>query len=218
MYKTYFKANSLLVGLILISGILSIVFFSRDHWLHQEKTSLGDYHRYLSHQLKLKDSIKSSPLCTEQKSKIIKIEIDGYIFRYGCEKQSVFVKPKPTKEKYIPINKIEDWLDTDTFKSEISYITSLSELPQSTEKSPKIVITKNAIDERLDQHFYGIIITEHYFDITGSKKIYGALYSSFDNEREERNLTFRKAVIDNIDNQYAKWHLLPYSRSLFINE
>lgn len=218
MQKRYFNASTLLVGLLIISSLLSLLFLTKDQWLHQEKTSLGDYQRYLSHQLPLAQSITEKPQCETEKKPVIQTENNGLVYRYGCEKQTVFIQPKPTKEKYIAVKNIRDWLDIDTFKEQISYIHSLSELPKSSEKEPKIVIAQNAINERLDENFYGIIITEHYFDITGNKKIYGALYSRFDNTREERNLTFRKAVIDNIENQYAKWHLLPYSRSLFLNE
>ena len=87
----------------------------------------------------------------------------------------------------------------------------MSELPETTISTPKIVVAKNAIDEKLEKNFYGIIITDYYFDITGSKKIYGVLYSSFDNLREERNLTFSRTVVENIAARYAHWTRLPYS-------
>ena len=87
----------------------------------------------------------------------------------------------------------------------------MSELPDTTLSTPKIVVAKNAIDEKLEKNFYGVIITDYYFDITGSKKIYGVLYSSFDNLREERNLTFSRAVVENIATHYADWTRLPYS-------
>ena len=87
----------------------------------------------------------------------------------------------------------------------------MSELPETTISTPKIVVAKNAIDEKLEKNFYGIIITDYYFDITGSKKIYGVLYSSFDNLRKERNLTFSRAVVENIATRYAHWARLPYS-------
>ena len=87
----------------------------------------------------------------------------------------------------------------------------MSELPDTTLSTPKIVVAKNAIDEKLEKNFYGVIITDYYFDITGSKKIYGVLYSSFDNLREERNLTFSRAVVENIAARYAHWTRLPYS-------
>ena len=77
---------------------------------------------------------------------------------------------------------------------------------------------KNKIDEKLDKDFYGIIITQDYFDITGKGKIYGALYSSFDNVREERNLTFKKSVIANLDNKFSIWQEIPYSRNVLKND
>lgn len=218
MHRIYQKASSILVSLIIISGVLTLIFLSQDRWLHQEKISLGHYQHYLSGQLRLSKIIQANDECAQQKKPQIQVEIGEVIYRYACEKESIFIQPKPTKDKYIAFTHIQNWLDIENFQSEISYISSLTELPKTSESAPKIVIAKNAIDERLPEHFYGIIITDYYFDITGNKKIYGALYSSFDNLREERNLTFKKSVIDNLDNHYAKWHLLPYSKSLFLNE
>ncbi len=70
----------------------------------------------------------------------------------------------------------------------------------------------NDIDENLPQDFYGIVITDYLFDIRG-KKMYGVLYSSYDNAREERNLTFRRAVINNLENKYSYWKYLPNSEN-----
>ena len=116
------------------------------------------------------------------------------------------------------MDNIENWLDLDSYASQIIYINSLSELPKNSEDDPKIVVAKKAIEERLDEHFYGIIITDYHFDITGSKKVYGVLYSTFDNEREERNLTFRKAVVDNLEQKYSKWYLVPNSKNILNNK
>ncbi|MCO4166183.1 hypothetical protein L1M14_01245 [Actinobacillus suis] len=74
------------------------------------------------------------------------------------------------------------------------------------------------IDETLSQDFYGIIITNHYFDIKGNAKFYGILYSSYDNNREERNITFKKNVVLNLENKYAHWQELPDSRNMLNNE
>ena len=65
-------------------------------------------------------------------------------------------------------------------------------------------MAKKAIEERLDEQFLRHYYYRLPFDITGSKRVYGVLYSTFDNEREERNLTFRRAVVDNLEKKYSK--------------
>ncbi|MBV6547454.1 DUF2572 family protein, partial [Ursidibacter maritimus] len=125
--------------------------------------------------------------------------------------------PKPTKDKYIQVDNILDWLDLERYQSSLHYASSLDELPNSSESEPQIVIMTNDIDERLNQDFYGIIITDHYFDIKG-KKIYGVLYSSYDNFREERNLSYKSSVVNTIEEQFSYWQYLPYSRNLLAND
>ncbi|MGX2948411.1 DUF2572 family protein, partial [Frederiksenia canicola] len=93
-------------------------------------------------------------------------------------------------------------------------IHSLSELPKSSESNPQVVIALNDIDGALQENFYGIIITDYYFDVRGKYKIFGALYSSFNNQREERNLTYRRKVIDNIEQHFSHWEYLENSRHL----
>lgn len=210
------KGSALLVSLMLIAGILATIFVAKENFIYQESMSLNDYNEYLNQQLSLKNKIK--PKCEEYKKEIVTEIIDKLHYTYYCDKKSLFVKPKPTKEKYISIDNIENWLDITTYRNEITYISSLSELPESSEINPKIVMTKNKIDEKLEKNFYGIIITDYYFDIKGDKKIYGVIYSSFDNEREERNLTFRRKVIDNLDNKFSVWQEKPHSRNLLNND
>lgn len=63
-----------------------------------------------------------------------------------------------------------DYLDLSNVPNqEIYTIHSLAELPSSSEREPKIVLAKNAINENLPQEFYGIVITDYLFDITGKK-------------------------------------------------
>ncbi|MBS9783528.1 MAG: DUF2572 family protein, partial [Pasteurella sp.] len=69
------------------------------------------------------------------------------------------------------------------------------------------------INEKLAYNFYGIIITDYFFDITG-KKFYGKLYSSYDNKREERNLSYNKTVIKYIKKNYSTWSYLPHSQNI----
>lgn len=209
--------SSLLSALLILSGILTLLFFAKENWLKQESVSNGYYHQYLSSKMALSKKLGQNQCAIFQQQEIAE-NVKTLPYSYLCEKRSLFIKPKPTKEKYISFNNIEDWLDLNKYRSDILYISSLSELPKNSESTPRIVIAKNVIDEKLEDNFYGIVITDYYFDITGNKKIFGVLYSSFDNEREERNLTFRKAVIDNLESQYSEWHIVPNSTHLFRND
>lgn len=211
------EGSSLLSSLLILSGILTLLFFAKENWLKQESVANGYYQKYLSSKMALLKKLDQDQCATNQKQEITE-NVKILPYSYLCEKSSLFIKPKPTKEKYIAFDNIENWLDLKKFQSEILYITSLSELPKNSETTPRIVVAKNAIDEKLEDNFYGIVITDYYFDITGSKKIFGVLYSSFDNAREERNLTFRKAVVDNLEKQYSEWHLVPNSKNLLKNE
>lgn len=212
-----YQGSSLLSSLLILSGILTLLFFAKENWLKQESVANGYYQKYLSSKMALLKKVDQDQCATYQKQEVTE-EVKILPYSYLCEKSSLFIKPKPTREKYIAFDNIENWLDLKKYQSEILYITSLSELPKNSETTPKIVIAKNAIDEKLEDNFYGVVITDYYFDITGSKKIFGVLYSSFDNEREERNLTFRKAVVDNLEKQYFEWHLVPNSKNLLKNE
>lgn len=212
-----YQGSSLLSSLLILSGILTLLFFAKENWLKQESIANGYYQKYLSSKMALFKKLDQDQCATIQQQEITE-NVKILPYSYLCEKSSLFIKPKPTREKYIAFDNIENWLDLKKYKSEILYITSLSELPKNSETTPRIVVAKNAIDEKLEDNFYGIVITDYYFDITGSKKIFGVLYSSFDNEREERNLTFRKAVVDNLEKQYSEWHLVPNSKNVLKNE
>lgn len=211
MNKQLFHASSLLASLILLSGLLILLFLHKESWLGLESSSLMDYERYLSRRITLLNSMYKEDVCHDKKESFVKIKVGEEIYQYACQEKSIFLQPKPTKEKYIQVDNIKHYLDVDTYRSEIYFISHLSELPETTISTPKIVVAKNAIDEKLEKNFYGMIITDYYFDITGSKKIYGVLYSSFDNLREERNLTFSRAVVENIAARYAHWTRLSYS-------
>ncbi len=213
MMKLKIEASALFVSLILISSLLAFIFMTKEVWLNQENAALYYYKRYLSDKFLLKEQLAEGSDCVEYKANFVEKNLGYITYHYQCEKQSLFIQ-KPTKEKYIAFTDIQDWLALDKFQSEIYYIRSLKELPPSSEQDPKIVIAQNRIDEKIEENFYGIIITQDYFDITGTKKIYGTLYSGFDNEREERNLTFKRSVIDNLDQKYSIWRELPYTRNI----
>ncbi|QIM67443.1 hypothetical protein A4G16_08730 [Mannheimia granulomatis] len=215
------NGSVLLVALILIASILSILFLSKDKFIQQSaighfyaEKALLDNSQFIH--LYQKDK---SEICHDLKKVVInQKEISSkssyfLVYQFSCRFNSLFKDKKPTKEKYIHFKRLEDYLDlSNVKKEEIYFIRKLSELPESTIDDPKIVIAQNEINETLPQNFYGIVITDYLFDITG-KRMYGTLYSSYDNEREERNLTFKKEVLANLEMKYSYWDYLPNSEN-----
>lgn len=219
--KRVYPASALWVSLLIASGLLLIVFylkqdiFSRDHYTQNR------YQDYLTDKFKLinemkKDKNQLNKECYQAQSPVISVNYSVIQYRFSCVFNSIFKQDKPTK-KYTQIKDIHQWLDIERYREQIYYISSFTELPDSSPSNPKIVIALNAIDENLTTNFYGIVITDYYFDIKG-KRIYGALYSAYPNQREERNLTYSKEVINEIERQFSYWDYLPYSRNLLANE
>lgn len=216
------NASALLVSLILIISVLSLLFLSKDKFIRQEKLSGFYSEKYLADKfnlLSLHKKVKTEICRDLKKEKITQVDLSIQKFyfiqyQFTCGFYSLFKDKKPTKEKYIRFAKLEDYLDLSNVKREdIYFIRSLAELPASTLDNPKIVVAQNEINETLQQDFYGIVITYYLFDITG-KRMYGTLYSSYDNEREERNLTFKKEVLANLEMKYSYWDYLPNSANL----
>lgn len=218
--KRYYSASSLLITLILLSGLFSVIFLNKDSLLKQEKVSLFYYQQYLTDKYQLIEKLAIDPEieCQNQKQTNVIFEFKVMKYSFHCQFSSIFDPFKPTKEKYIQVDKIENWLNLLPYQSEIYKINHLSELPQSSIDNPKIVITLQDINEKLEKDFYGIVITDYLFDLTGSKRMYGTLYSTYDNLREERNLSYKKEVIQHLENKFSSWHYLPYSRNILANE
>lgn len=219
--KVQKNASALLVSLILIPSILAILFLTKEKWISQQNITQFYSEKYLAdkyHFLALYKEDKNK-LCQKLKKYMIiqsdfsPQKLNFLQYQFECQFNSLFRDKKPTKEKYIPFVQSSDYLDLANVPSqEIYTIRTLSELPPSSEDNPKIVIAQNEINENLPQDFYGIVITDYLFDITG-KKMYGTLYSSFDNAREERNLTFKKEVIAQLEAKYSYWQYLPHSEN-----
>ncbi len=217
--RKYLSAGVLLVSFVIISGLLALLFLSKNVLLDREKLSHYFYQDYLTDKFKLIDQVHldENQLCREQQKPVIRFTFKFLDYRFHCENYSIFIQPKPTQDKYIAVDDIRQWLDIDKYHADIVFIRSLKDLPESSESHPKIVIALQEINERLDRDFYGIMITDFYFDITG-RRFYGALYSSYDNAREERNLSYRRAVIDNIEKRFSDWRYLPNSRNLLAHD
>ncbi|MDH2997736.1 hypothetical protein A1D22_08435 [Pasteurellaceae bacterium LFhippo2] len=214
------SASALLVGLVLLSTILTLFFISRDDAMIREKVTQSYYQNYLTEKVQLvqKLNIDKEAECATQQKEHIEINLNHLSYRFSCMNTTLFLRPKSTRDKYIQVDDIKQWLDLDTYQQAVHYIYSLADLPESSEQDPKIVVALKDIDETLTKNFYGIVATDFYFDIKGSKKIYGVLYSSFDNLREERNLTYRRAVVDNLEKRYSQWHYLPNSQTILSKE
>lgn len=214
-----YQANVLFISLLSLSGIMTIILLLLTQFTEQENITQYEYQIYLSDKFKLVKKITQDPQqqCQQQKQEKITQKQGNIQYQFYCQRKTIFIRPKPTKDKYISIENISDWLDIDSYAQQIYYINHLNELPPSSEQDPQIVIANQTIDQKLEKNFYGIIITRHYFNFSG-KKIYGVLYSSFDNQREERNLSFKKKVIENIETKYSRWSYLPFSKNLLGDE
>lgn len=218
--QRYYSANVISVSLILLTTILIGIFLGKDQLLGYQKQSQYMYQHYLSDKFQLIESLEKSRKdeCKNRKTETIIEQFQGVQYRFNCVRKSFFIQPKPTKEKYIQVNDFKEWIDIDYYQNEIVEIRSLDELPESSEKNPKIVRTLNDIDDALLKNFYGVIITEHYFDIRGKYKIYGTVFSRYDNQREERNLTYKRSVIDAIENQFSRWEYIPRTQNILTYE
>ncbi|MGX2955926.1 DUF2572 family protein [Ursidibacter arcticus] len=221
MSRTY-PASVLLTSLLLIVTILAVLFLFQQDILYRSHYTQNSYHQYLNQKYKLltelqKSSNELNNECNKYKKERITKHASNIQYQYSCDFKSIFIQPKPTKDKYIQVDNILNWLDLKTYQSSLHYVSSLDELPDSSENNPQIVIMEKDIDESLKKDFYGIIITDYYFDIKG-RKIYGVLYSSYDNFREERNLTYKRSVVDAIEKQFSYWQYLPNSRNILAND
>ncbi|MDP8033744.1 DUF2572 family protein [Pasteurella atlantica] len=212
--KKLFNASVGLVSIILLMGILSVIFLAKDRWLNTEKITQYYYSDYLTKKFQLVDYLHQdkNALCNLYKKEKVEIEISGMIYQLFCKNINIF-KIEPTKKKYVPFNDIQQYLDIEHYQEQIIHIQSLKDLPKTSSRHPSVVIADNAIDESLKKNFYGIIITDYHFDIKG-KKFYGKLYSSYDNEREERNLSYKKSVIKYLKSKYGAWFYIPNSQNL----
>lgn len=218
--RKYILAGALLTALLLLNGVVLLIFLNKSDWLGSEKFTQNFYHRYLSDKLSLIEKVKQNieERCKIEKQSEITEKFNTVIYSYYCENKSLFIKPKPTREKFILVDDIKAWLDIDRYQNQIIFIRSLSELPLSSENNPQVVMTLNDIDERLQRDFYGIVITPYYFNFT-DKKIYGTIYSNDRrNDPNRRNLSYKRSVIEQLDNRFSSWEYLPNSRNVLRNE
>ncbi len=206
-----------IISVILIAGMLLLLFLNKDNGLKIEKVTQNEYRHYLIKKFNLANYLKKdkNQLCQHYRKDELKLKVSGLIYQLSCKNKHIFIK-EPSSKKYVSFTDIQQFLDLDEYKKEIIHIKTLDDLPKTSRTRPRIVIADNDIDGRLKRNFYGIIITDHYFDITG-RKFYGKLYSSYDNAREERNLSYNKTVIKNIKIEYGRWSYILNTQHL-LNE
>ncbi|MCT8578937.1 DUF2572 domain-containing protein, partial [Glaesserella parasuis] len=59
--KRYYSASSLLITLILLSGLFAVIFLNKDSLLKQEKVSLFYYQQYLTDKYQLIEKLAIDP-------------------------------------------------------------------------------------------------------------------------------------------------------------
>lgn len=88
----------------------------------------------------------------------------------------------------------------------ITQINTLAELPPTSPTEPKIVVVTQDIDEKLTRDFYGILITQHHFNLKNGAKMYGVLYTTQESDKSNRYVTYSREVVKYFDEHYSIWH------------
>lgn len=203
-------AHVLLSALLLLSGLFSLLLLNQERWLHHNQHLQAEWKQHLIRQMALPLPPSLETLQQHcQAAKRSPIQQEGYQFE--CEQVSpFFVRTPRLREKYVAFTDLSAVLDVQTYAEHIHPIRTLADLPPSSVEKPKIVRALNAINERLPRHFYGIVITDYPFDIT-DRRVFGMLYSSYDNLRNDRDISSKTEVIDNLQKQLSRWQFLPHS-------
>lgn len=216
--RTY-SASALLVTLMLLLSVTLFFLFHRENLLKNDRAIYQDYQHYLADKLQLNTLIRldKEKHCQQQKKETVSFAMRYFDYSFHCVFHSLF-KRKPTKEKYIQVEQIDDWLNIAEYQSAVIYIDTLSALPHSSETNPQIVMATQAIRGRLTQDFYGIVITDYPFVFT-DKKIYGTIYSTYkENDSHRRNHSFKRSVIQGLEDKFSSWAFLPNSENILQNE
>ncbi|WGE88934.1 DUF2572 family protein [Actinobacillus arthritidis] len=214
MWRHKFKATVLLAGLISLSGILSLIFLSREKFISYEQKANHYYHQYLNDKMALlkQHAIDENAVCLKAKQDEILIELTHSTYQFYCEKSPFFLG-KPPSKKIVIFGQITDHLRLNE-SIPIMESETLSELPPTTPSNPKIVILGQDINEKLTRDFYGVLITQHKLALKSGAKIYGILYSSQEDHKNSRYITYSREVVDYFDKQYSSWHFQANSRNI----
>lgn len=209
-----FKATVLLVGLMSLSGVLTLIFLAREKFIGYERHSNHYYQQYLTDKMALfkRSALDEDNECRQTKRNEINVELTHSVYQFYCEQSSFFIGNLPSK-KTVVFEQISDYLRLNE-TIPITQINTLAELPPTSSTEPKIVVVTQDIDEKLTRDFYGILITQHYFNLKNGAKMYGVLYTTQESDKSNRYVTYSREVVKYFDEHYSIWHFLPYSRNL----
>ena len=217
--KKYYAASSLMVPLVMLSGIALLLFLNKERVLQREKISQYDYQHYIFNRFQListLDTLDMQQACEIQQKEKINIVINRLSYSFLCENRRLFVAPssKIAKNKYVMHSDLTQLINFDYFQHDIIEITSLAELPESSEQNPRVVKLLNPIDnETLEADFYGLVISEYPLTFKG-KRIFGSVYSTLPSTINTRNSSYKANVIAELDRRYSTWHAQPHSRTI----
>ncbi|VTR21985.1 Uncharacterised protein [Actinobacillus pleuropneumoniae] len=142
--------------------------------------------------------------CRQTKRNEINVELTHSVYQFYCEQSSFFIGNLPSK-KTVVFEQISDYLRLNE-TIPITQINTLAELPPTSPTEPKIVVVTQDIDEKLTRDFYGILITQHYFNLKNGAKMYGVLYTTQESDKSNRYVTYSREVVKYFDEHYSIWH------------
>lgn len=226
--RRYYPASALLVSVMILTGLLAIIFLTKQNWLSQENISRYYYERYLNSKWSLAEEFKSSSSkYTEEckakyqekiakygEAEVLEIKTNkAVVYRIYCRFYSLFLTDKPTK-KAVETEDISRYLERDMVEKHKIEISDLAELPANSMDDPKIVVATQDLDGKLNADFYGIIITSHRLQLRHGAKFYGTLYTAYSEDGKSRYITHSAAAMSNLEKQHSGWEYLPYSRNI----
>lgn len=226
--KRHYPASTLLVSLMILSGLLAFVFLSKDHWLSQEKISRYDYQRYLNAKWALAPRLTEedktyTPKCRAanegklgkhlESTPLVLQKADALSFGIYCQFHSFFLKGRPTK-KSVETADYAVYLNEEIVNTNKLEIADLAHLPVNSADTPKIVVFTQDVEGKLNADFYGIIITTHRLQLKHGAKFYGTLYSPHTEDGKSRYITHSAQAMANLEKQHSAWHYQPQSRNL----
>lgn len=216
--KARYTANVLFVTLMVLSGLATFLLLQRGDWADMEKITQESYRQALTHKFALFNYLQQeqNTRCQTEKTETISDTLGIQRYAFHCYVLPLFLQP--VRDKFVEVERLEDWLDLATYRNVITEIRTLDDLPASSEQNPQIVLTLQDIDGRLKRDFYGVVIAPHYFNFT-DKKIYGTIFSLHSgNDPNRRNLSFKRSLITQLELRYNIWRALPHSRYRDDNE
>jgi hypothetical protein len=216
----YPNASILLPSLVMLSSILATLLLGWDKVEHYHQADISQYQTYLSSKFHIGkiSQYQLQQQCQNEKKEQNYIVSAKLKLAADCLRYSIFPQTMPAS-KYLKVDNLNDRLDLTRFEQDFIKIETLDELPQTSAEYPKIVLASAPINARLLKDFYGVIATDYEFNVT-DKKIYGVLISSYDNSTmgQKRNLTFKRDILNRLEELHSEWEFLPNSIRIEAND